>query len=90
MLSESDWLSSSAGLPSGFCAICDRQVLLSQEEGDLWACVHCEAAVASAELVAEEEIGEVGYSVVEEPAAGCGTGCGAGGCGPGRLQTTAS
>jgi hypothetical protein len=90
MLNPSDWLSTAASLPTGFCVVCDRHVLLSPLEDQRWACVHCESGVGSVEMVAEEELSELGYAIVEEPAAGCGTGCGAGGCAVRKPQTTLS
>ena len=90
VLSAVDRLSSAGGLPSGFCGSCDRQVLLASDEQSGWACVHCEAEIATVSLVAEEELSTLGYGILEEPKAGCATGCGAGGCGVGSAQTRPS
>lgn len=90
VLSALDRLSSAGGLPSGFCGSCDRQVLLASGEQSGWACVHCEAEIATVSLVAEEEISTLGYGILEEPKAGCATGCGSGGCGVGSAQTRPS
>ena len=68
----------------------DRQVLLASAEQSGWACVHCEAEISTVSLVAEEEISTLGYGILEEPKAGCATGCGAGGCGVGSAQTRPS
>lgn len=90
MPSRSDWRSAAASLPTGFCSVCDQQVLLGEGESDIWGCVHCASQVVRMQLVAGEELGDLGYARMEEPAAGCGTGCGSGGCGVRGAQTTSS
>jgi len=90
VLSYVDRLSGAGGLPSGFCGSCGRQVLLSSDDHSRWACVHCEAEVATVSLVAEDDLSTLGYGILEEPKAGCATGCGAGGCSVRPSQTRPS
>jgi hypothetical protein len=78
-------LSAGEGLPVGPCARCEREVVayLLDVAGDAeaYACVHCDGPVRGVELRGEAAVGELGYSIEDPLAAGCGTGCGSGGCG---------
>jgi hypothetical protein len=77
-------LSDGDGLPVGPCPACEREVVayLADVAGDddVWACVHCDGPVRAVALRSEESLGDLGYSVDDPLAAGCGTGCAAGGC----------
>lgn len=78
-------LSDAASLPAGPCKGCEREVLAYRlpDEGDAerWACVHCDQPVRRVYLVSESELETLGYGVADPLRQGCGTGCGAGGCG---------
>ena len=79
-------LSDAAGLPAGPCAACGREVLaypVPDGDAERHACVHCDGPVRRVYLVGESELDELGYAMSDPLAqkSGCGTGCGAGGCG---------
>ena len=78
-------LSDGDGIPVGPCPACEREVVAYLEDADdeteRYACVHCDGPVRSVELREETAIAELGYDVADPLAAGCGTGCAAGGCG---------
>lgn len=78
-------LSDAAGLPAGPCPRCEREVLAYRVAGDgdteRFACVHCDQPVRRVYLIQESELDDLGYAVSDPLQKGCGTGCGAGGCG---------
>ena len=82
-VSDAARLSSGAGgVPVGPCPRCEREVVAYLVDEDAHACVHCDGEVRGVAWRDEADLGELGYSVADPLAAGCATGCGAGGCGP--------
>jgi len=86
IVADDGLLSAGEGVPVGPCPACEREVVayLGEPESSrqTYACVHCDGPVRGVELRAETELARLGYSVSDPLAAGCGTGCGAGGCAP--------
>lgn len=81
-------LSDAAGLPAGPCKRCEREVLayrVPSENGadgvERFACAHCDEPLRRVYLVDESELETLGYGIEDPLRQGCGTGCGAGGCG---------
>ena len=80
-------LSDAASLPAGPCAKCEREVLayriLGEDDAavERHACVHCDTPLRRVYLLSESELETLGYGVEDPLRQGCGTGCGAGGCG---------
>jgi hypothetical protein len=81
VLSEGELFSSAASVPTADCRVCGRRVLVHEGPTGTRCCVHCDEPVGTVALVGEEDLAALGYGVIEEAAGGCGTGCGAGGCG---------
>lgn len=85
-------LSDAGSVPTGPCPTCEREVLgyLSPEVASRYACVHCDGPLRGVYWVAEDELEELGYDAWDPvESAGCGTGCGSGGCGVGRPSLSA-
>ena len=78
-------LSDAAGLPAGPCKRCEREVLAyrvpGEDEVERFACAHCDEPLRRVYLVDEAELEALGYGIEDPLRQGCGTGCGAGGCG---------
>jgi hypothetical protein len=83
-------LSDAASVPAGPCTRCAREVIAyplpadgepDGESAERYACVHCDAPLRAVYLVGEAELEALGYGVDDPLRQGCGTGCGAGGCG---------
>jgi len=84
-------LSGTGGVPVGPCPTCEREVLAYLADGHdalgdghdpspAYACVHCGGALRVVHLRDEGDLAGLGYAVTDPLAAGCGTGCAAGGC----------
>lgn len=79
-------------LPTSFCAVCQKQVLVAQDLDDddalIDVCVHCDTRIADDAKRGRAggyALKALGYVLEEDgDEGGCGTGgCGTGGCGTG-------